>query len=166
MDQKTKNRKVNLRVFAWAGVIIWTLVIFGFSGQDGQESGQLSCEIARAVYRLLMGSVPNQNSPDFQLLHMLIRKGAHMTEYAVLALLWQTALRAQNAPLKAGSFAAWGACFVSASVDEWRQTFVSGRSGRFVDVLIDGAGALMGVLLFCLIILLIQRRTSAPKKRA
>jgi len=42
-------------------------------------------------------------------------------------------------------------CFLYACSDEIHQLFVPGRSGKFTDVLIDSAGALLAVLLCFLV---------------
>ena len=71
-------------------------------------------------------------------LDLLLRKLAHMTEFGVLALLWWRALN--SAP--AGAMIA----IVYAITDEFHQTFVSGRHGTPVDVLIDAVGVGLGIL--------------------
>jgi VanZ family protein len=71
-----------------------------------------------------------------------LRKGAHMLEYAILTWLWWRTLGRRYLILALGITIAY------AISDEWHQTFVSGRHGSWLDVLIDSAGAgLMGGLL-------------------
>ena len=78
-------------------------------------------------------------------LDLLIKKGGHMAGYAVLAgLLW----RAING--RRGTRTALLALALSlayAAGDEYHQTFVSGRNGTAADVVIDGIGALLAVLI-------------------
>ena len=71
---------------------------------------------------------------------LLLRKLAHMTEYALLFVLWRRALPRQS-PLVALAIAVGYAI-----TDEIHQTSVSGRHGAPTDVLIDVAGALVGWL--------------------
>lgn len=74
------------------------------------------------------------------------RKLIHAAEYALLCFLWWRALRAgggQRAAL-AGAFLVTVAY---AAVDEYHQTFVSGRTGSPVDVAIDTAGAALAAAL-------------------
>jgi VanZ family protein len=68
----------------------------------------------------------------------LLRKLAHFTEYAVLTGLWWRALRGLGArfPLAMAMVISLG----YAATDEFHQTFVDGRRGTAVDVLIDSAG--------------------------
>jgi len=69
----------------------------------------------------------------------LLRKVAHVTEYAVLGLLLARALPELPA-------VAWSLGVAYAVTDEIHQTFVEGRHGAPLDVAIDAAGVLVGVL--------------------
>ncbi len=67
-----------------------------------------------------------------------LRKTAHLAEYAILGgLLARATGRAFSATLLG---------VVYACTDEIHQSFVTGRAGRPVDVAIDAAGVLIGVL--------------------
>lgn len=61
---------------------------------------------------------------------------------------------------------AFFAAAVYAATDEIHQLFVAGRSGRFSDVLIDSSGALLGVLIFALIVRIVKRIHRRRIKRA
>ena len=96
----------------WLPVLVWAGVIFAFS------------------------SIPSLNS-GLGTWDYVLRKGAHMTEYAILAVLL---LRAT------GSYAwALGLAVAYATSDEFHQTFVRGRHGSPIDVGIDAVGALVGL---------------------
>jgi VanZ family protein len=71
----------------------------------------------------------------------ILRKAAHMTEYGVLWWLWDRALRFRH-PAAAVAIA-----LAYAATDEFHQTFVEGRHGTPVDVLIDAAGVTIAILL-------------------
>jgi VanZ family protein len=71
---------------------------------------------------------------------LVLRKLAHMTEYAALFVLWRRALP-DGSPWIAAAIAIGYAC-----TDEFHQTFVTGRHGTPVDVLIDAAGVALGAL--------------------
>jgi VanZ family protein len=70
---------------------------------------------------------------------LLLRKLAHMAEYALLWLLWRRALggRPRVAALIAIGYAA---------TDEWHQSMVEGRHGTPVDVLVDAVGVAVAAL--------------------
>ncbi len=67
-----------------------------------------------------------------------LRKLAHATEYAVLGALLLRATSSETAAFAGG--------IAYAITDEIHQTFVAGRHGAPLDVAIDGAGVLIGVL--------------------
>jgi VanZ family protein len=71
---------------------------------------------------------------------LILRKLAHMTEYGLLALLWWRAL-GRLAPAVAITL-------LYAVSDEFHQSFVDGRHGSPVDVLIDATGVLLAIVAF------------------
>lgn len=78
----------------------------------------------------------------------LIRKAAHVTEYAVFALL--VFLRLESAGRKR-FFTAWGLGALTGAIDETLQIF-SHRGSQVRDVAIDAAGALLGVCIAALLV--------------
>src|SRR3954471_21074898 len=70
----------------------------------------------------------------------ILRKAAHMTEYGLLWWLWWRALGYGNRLLPAAIAIGF------AVTDEFHQTFVTGRHGSPVDVLIDSAGMALAML--------------------
>jgi VanZ family protein len=82
---------------------------------------------------------------------LILRKGAHMTEYGLLWFLWWRAL-GYGHPGPAVAIA-----LAYAVSDEFHQTFVMGRHGSPVDVAIDATGiALAGA-----VVALARRRRAA-----
>lgn len=100
-------------VVAWLPVVAWAVVIFAFS------------------------SVPSL-STELGTWDTVLRKLAHLAEYAVLGALLCRAVR------RPGLAVALAALY--AVTDEIHQTFVEGRHGAPLDVAIDTTGALLGVL--------------------
>ena len=101
-------------VSLWLPVIVWAAVIFAFS------------------------SIPSLGT-GLGVWDTILRKGAHMTEYAVLGLLL---LRALGRELPAFALG-----IAYAITDEIHQHFVRGRHASPVDVLIDTAGVAIGIFL-------------------
>jgi len=102
----------------------------------------------RPVLRWLIPSISEESIGRVQL---GVRKSAHMTEYAVLALLIWRALRkpahADRRPWRWKEMGmGFGLAVLFAMSDEIHQTFVPSREGRVLDVLIDALGALLGLL--------------------
>ena len=149
--------------------IIWMLVIFWFSAQvadDSQEMSDFFVHLLDAVFSLdIMRNEIIRDMTSF-----LVRKAAHMSEYAVLAILFGLTIReykkepwlllalAATADGIAGLFLARAATAAYAATDEFHQLFVPGRSGQLKDVLIDTAGGALGLVLLALILYLKRRR--------
>jgi len=87
---------------------------------------------------------PHITSHILLLIHQIMRKLAHVTEYAILSYFW---FRALNQGRQTWSLrpAVWAlALSISyALLDEYHQTFVSSRTASVVDIGIDSLGALM-----------------------
>ncbi len=123
--------------------LIWTAVIFSFSLQSGEVSGDLSGSVLEAILGFFMPGV--LESPEkLELFHLILRKCAHFTEFMILGVLSSIALKYMKAGYK--GIIGLGYCVLIASLDETLQLFVSGRAGRVRDVLIDSAGALVGIV--------------------
>jgi VanZ family protein len=79
-----------------------------------------------------------------------MRKCAHLSEYAILALLLWRALRSGptlRTKLPTLFSAVLLACAVFAASDEFHQSFVKSRTPSVGDVLLDVVGALFGLLI-------------------
>ena len=72
---------------------------------------------------------------------LILRKAAHMAEYGLLWFLWYRALEVRS-PLPAVAIT-----LAYAATDELHQSFVEGRHGTPVDVLIDAVGVAIAVTL-------------------
>lgn len=118
--------------------IIWMIFIFIMSHTVGTVSSQQSSFIADIITQYL--------KIDYSLLTFIIRKTAHMSEYAVLLLLLHfgiTKIYTHKYSLLISLFVT----FIYACSDEIHQLFIPGRSGQFTDVLIDTSGALIMLLI-------------------
>ena len=139
------------RVAALILMVIWMLVISGFSGQDAEHSGSLSysvsCALVREYAQVTRAEMTEEEIGE--LAHRIehpIRKLAHMTEYGILAiLLWLNLILYRGVRYRY-HIAAVGTT-VFAGVDEFHQTFVDGRAGRLTDVWIDSCGGVLALLL-------------------
>lgn len=112
------------------------------------SGGWLSGERTSALLRLLLalfGSIPIE---VLGVLHFLLRKLAHLTEYGILAWLLYRA-RGQTHTIwnpKWAKFALAGVLLV-ATIDELHQHFVPTRVGSPLDVVIDVAGGVLALLI-------------------
>lgn len=136
-------------------------MIFGFSSQEGVESGEMSKKIAEGLIRLFKpdyDSMPRQERNQLRnTVHLYVRKAAHFSEFALLALLLRQLfnLFKDGWPLSAATLVF---CVLAAAADEFHQSFVPGRSSQWTDVLIDSAGAVTGLMLSLLILRFLRKR--------
>jgi VanZ family protein len=99
------------------------------------------------VLPLLKTLAPGASSAKLHAVHMVLRKLAHLAEYAVLALLWFRALlQGTGRTLRAAAWIALAICLACALVDETHQATIPTRSGSVRDFLVDVSGA-AGVLI-------------------
>ena len=138
-----KNKKIFFAIMTF----LWVAVIFSFSLQPGEVSGDISGSFLTKVLEWFAPGVFEEleTMPQEQLdiWHMILRKCAHFTEFAVLGVL--SSLTLTQTKVLHRVLIAMLFCLVVASLDETLQLFVDGRAGRIVDVMIDGAGALSGI---------------------
>jgi VanZ family protein len=138
-----------LRIFIkyWLPVLIWMVVIY--SASSDTKSFEHSSRILGPLFHWLF---PHMSEKGVSALVFLVRKCAHLTEYAVLGLL---VLRAVRQPVRNDkrpwrwSQAGFAVLVVGiyAASDEIHQLFVPHREGRIADVMIDTSGAVIGILL-------------------
>jgi len=122
-------------------VAVWMLVIFHMSSEVASDSSARSDEIVRTIQ-----SIGVNASTD--LLTFLVRKAAHISAYFVLGILLFNLLKEYGLGVKKMVFISIGIAMLYACTDEVHQVFVSGRSGEVRDVLIDTAGAAVGVVVY------------------
>ena len=86
-----------------------------------------------------LSSIPNLGT-GLGTWDLILRKGAHTTEYAVLAVLLVRAIGREAPALALG--------VLYAASDELHQAFVRGRHASPIDVAIDTVGLLIGLLVW------------------
>ena len=123
------------------------------------KSAEISSDVSYVVARII---VPDFNEIDtteqqkiVAKLDHPVRKTAHASEYFLLGILASLSLFVWFKKNKIILlFAGFAISVLYAISDEIHQMFVPGRAGMFTDVLIDAAGAMTGVILLLIIILI------------
>lgn len=140
-----------LRISFLILIIINSLIIFGFSSQNGEESSNLSKMIITKIANIL--NVKEENKTIFlDLGEKVIRKLAHFSIYTLLGIWSISFLYTFNIKLKYQVIitSVWG--FLYALTDEFHQMFSNGRHASIDDVIIDTLGVIFGLLLVLLIL--------------
>ena len=83
---------------------------------------------------------------DDDLLDLVVRKAGHVAAYAVLGVLAAATLRQAGAGERLQLAGGWAFATLYGASDEWHQSMVAGRVGTPRDVVIDAAGAALGII--------------------
>ena len=138
-------------------LLVWIIVIFSFSNQNGEESSGISDKVGARIVNLvddlasMNWSIEEKNAAIAKIAYP-IRKMAHMFEYAILALLAYISFSNYVISIII--------VFANGAVVELHQLFIPGRAGRFTDVLIDTTG---GLIMLALIWLFNKIRTDRKR---
>jgi VanZ family protein len=128
----------------WLPLLFWLGVIF-FGSTDFMSAEHTS----RFIVPFLRWLKPDISIETLASIHFVIRKCAHLSEYAILALLLLRASACMS-NLKHSVVilyaSVWVACFFVAATDEFHQTFVRSRGASVRDIMIDSGGAIVGLL--------------------
>jgi VanZ family protein len=136
-----------MRVFLkyWLPLLIWVGVMF-LSSTDLMSAEHTS----RFITPILLWLKPGMAPKTIAAIHVIIRKCAHLGEYAILALLlFRAVVSVVNAEWSMWilSLVVWIGCVFVATTDEFHQSFVKSRTASVEDVLIDSSGAFFGVFI-------------------
>lgn len=138
---------------------LWMAVIFLFSAQTSERSREVSEAVVDRVVsdqQVQSDTDPSdergpERKIDRELLHTVVRKCAHLGEYAVLSMLFAYAFWDSDLPRKAKWLLPPLLSSLYAVTDEVHQYFVPGRACRPVDMAIDACGAVLGICLFAVL---------------
>ena len=150
------GKKRLIVILAWSCTLIWMGIIFYLSSQPATQSAHLSTGIKNELLALLAHLIPGIENMEIKSLDFYIHKNAHFIAYFILGILTLVALIQSEARKPANLSLLIGILY--AVSDEFHQLFVPGRAGQFRDVLVDGAGTVLGVLLASIVISRISRR--------
>jgi VanZ family protein len=128
IERETEQRS---RWAAWAPPILWIGVMFLLS-----TSLFSAVNTALVIEQILRWLAPTASAPTVAMVHGLIRKAAHFTNYGIL--FWLLI----RGPMVGRPYAALGICVLQAILDEGHQVFVPGRTASLYDVALDSTGAL------------------------
>lgn len=132
-------------------------IIFYFSSQVASVSSEVSESVLERVLSLIGLDdllYQLQHDPLFtqtalgNLLIFMIRKAAHFTIYAVLAVSAMFVFYYSDQSMRNILFYSLLICLLYACSDEIHQLFVEGRSGELRDVVLDFMGACTGSFIF------------------
>ena len=125
------------RLRYWLPAVAWAALISILS-TDSFSSEHTGTVVLVALRWLL----PHASETTLGLLHLLIRKCAHLTEYFIFSLLLLRAIRGTERGWKLRwALLALAIAVMYAGLDEFHQSFVPSRTASPWDVLLDATGA-------------------------
>ena len=144
MDAQAREKEQERRASAWRSrlwrygpVAAWTCFVLFASSSNFSASNT-----SRIIRPLLLWLVPEISEASLDRVHFLVRKAAHVAEYALLALLAARAFRTSVRQLFRRHWWLAAFAFVAfvALVDEYHQSLLPSRTGTIYDSLLDMAG--------------------------
>jgi VanZ family protein len=134
---------------AWIAAILWLVVI------AIESTALLSANNTSRILYPILHFLFGMDLVRFHIWHFYIRKTGHVVGYGILSILL---FRAWRATLPAMDDTKWTARWATiailgtvivASLDEWHQSFIPSRTGRWQDVVLDScAGIAAQILIF------------------
>ncbi len=125
----------------WLPTLVWLCIIGAFSTDS--FSAEHTGGILRKIVSLLF---PGMSESAFETLHFFVRKAAHVTAYGLLSIFayfsWRATLRSRARWTFQWSGLALLTVLLTATLDEFHQSFVPSRTASPHDVLLDMMGAL------------------------
>ena len=126
--------------------MIWMGVIFSASTSLGSPR-----HTSRFIIPILLWLDPHMSAETIELVHTIVRKSAHVCEYAMFGILVWRLVRLDPAFSSVGAARrCWLVILFSAlyaSTDEFHQIFVPTRHPAVHDVMLDTCGAALGLFL-------------------
>ncbi len=133
------------RVWRYGPLLAWLAFIF-FASTDSFSASNTSRFVRPFLYWLM----PGADEARIVFLHGAIRKAAHFSEYALMALLAARSFSTSSKAWLRQHWFWWAALLVVAYAlfDEYHQSFVPTRTGSIYDSMIDTAGGLTLLVLY------------------
>lgn len=125
-------------------LLIW-LAFISYASSASFSAGNTS----RIIGPLVLWLFPSTSVETLAVIHLITRKLAHFTEYAILGFLAARAFRTspRDSIARRWFLISVSLIVVYALIDEFHQSFVPSRTASVVDSLIDIAGGLTALVL-------------------
>lgn len=127
-------------------LVLWMILIFYFSHQNGDTSSDLSNTFTAQVIQVITRG--GLDAEQLYWANAFTRKLAHLGIYTIGGILFANYLDIFLGKEEKLIIGATGAGVLYAITDEIHQYFVPGRSAAIIDVQIDTIGIFLGVMLF------------------
>lgn len=134
--------------------IIWMSFIFCMSNQPANISKELSQNIENLlnctpIIGNILSDILNSSNSQF-----IVRKSAHIILFCLLSILCFMVIYEIKKNIKISTLISFSITLIYACIDEIHQLFIPGRGTQIRDILIDSIGAIIGLIVINLILML------------
>lgn len=161
-----KNYK---RTAALCMMLLVMALIFAFSSRAAEDSAGQSKIITGLICRLIFFRYEKMTAAQRSFvvteLDFFIRKLAHFSIYFLLGICSYAVFLLGETNIRKKWTAAMSVCIVYAILDEIHQYFIPGRAMRALDVCIDSLGALTGMIVLRIIIIVFTYAVSYIRRQ-
>lgn len=133
--------------------------IFGFSNQNGKQSTEISKKLS--IYIIKIIDKQEINDIDIEKLNKtehIIRKIAHFFIYMLMSFWLISFINTYKMRYKTKIVLCTIIGIAYASLDEFHQSFILGRTALISDIIIDTVGILVGIIFFLTIVKIVKYR--------
>jgi VanZ family protein len=142
-------QKQSLRRFLsrWLPLVAWMAFISFASSAEFSAANT-----SRIIGPLVLWFFPNTSPATLEVIHFIVRKVAHLSEYALMGILAARAFRTSPNTLFQQRWFLISLCLivVYALLDEYHQSFVPSRTASILDSFIDTIGGLVALFVIWL----------------
>ena len=135
------------RSLSWLLLLLVMLIIYFLSSQPLEQTHHLSMSISEKIYDVqsVFLAKGDPDSLSVEKINWTLRKLAHFLLYCGMGLVSAYALSRTGLSWSKITWITLGLCTLYAISDEYHQMYVLGRTPSLMDVLLDGAGAVVGI---------------------
>lgn len=120
-------------------------IIFGFSGQNGEESSGISRKVTQFIVENIFHSPEETKIQTIEQMEGIVRKLAHFSIYTVVGILLMGLVSTYDIEEMKRIYISIVIGIIYATSDEIHQFFIPGRAAKFTDVMIDTMGVALGI---------------------
>lgn len=148
-------KKLILRIILLVGLIGTFFIIFGFSNQNGEESGSVSQKVSKMLVDIFIHAenLNEEIKMNFaNYIQPVIRKLAHFSIYTLVGIFSMGFMSTFNLKFLKRFMTSLVVGLTYAISDEFHQSFIPGRVASAKDVCIDTLGVITGIIIVFIVI--------------
>lgn len=155
----SKKQKLILKIVTLILLVAAVFIIVWFTSKTGEESHRTSKWLAKKIENFIGRHFTIDRSDVFwtSTLNAILRKVGHFVEFFFLGMAAAAFLILAFPQKRFSALSAMGLCALTALLDEFRQSFVAGRTPQWLDVKLDMVGALFGIALVFIVWIVYSR---------